>query len=433
MHSGGNVFIMRTVFWTLLVGMLLVIALRSEADAADFKVVPKSDTARAPFGCDLYLSGEIMVGDAEKLKTLLGDRYGQKGDPITACLNSPGGVFEEGLELAKLFIARRVATKILANQECKSACAVAFMTGMTYSTGGSELGRTMHATARLGFHAPEPKLVAGTFDIDDLQNAYAKAVEGVGIELLALARRRDRAWDNQLIKSALINEMMIVHGAANFYFIDTVRKATEFQIDIDGTNKYRGFSIDDSRNACENAIAIGTDSVLADWFFQNEIQKITQKKNKDGQVMIIDIRRHKDVYCEVSKATEGNLVIRYNTSGGEHTVGLESWMALPGDTPLSKLSLPRVLPADTVRPAWCNSTQNDAVANICNSRELLKSDARVADLYRKALLKANPKERTTLQRNQRDWIVARNACKKDYICLNSKYVEHIFDLDHSTQ
>jgi uncharacterized protein len=372
------------------------------------------------------LTGEIKPGDAQTLKNILVDRSGGKGNAITACLNSPGGNFAEGLALAKLFVERRMATKILANQECKSACAVAFMTGMSYNTGGSDLARSMHVSSRLGFHAPELQLVPGKYDIDDLQNAYAEAIAGVGKELLAIARHRDRNWGDQLIKSALINEMMIVHGAQNFFYIDTVRRAAEYQIEIEGAASYKAFDIDDARNACENAIAIGAGSTLADWFFKNSIEKIGRKQIDGAPAYVIDVRRPKGIYCEVAKDKDDFITVLYNTSAGDRVMGgLPSWMELPGDTPLVQLAANYFKGGEKQKPAWCGSARMDSEIAICNSRELLKSDAFLERLYREALARTKIADRPQLQGERNAWIAARNECKKDYVCLNAKYLEQI--------
>jgi uncharacterized protein YecT (DUF1311 family) len=409
---------------------LSCVGMGSVVRAASFKLIPQSDASRPPDDCDLWLTGDIKPGDAQTLKTLLGNRYGVRGEPIIACLSSPGGSFAEGLALGDLFVERRIATKILANQECKSACAIAFMTGISYNTGGSDLARSMHVSSRLGFHAPEPKLVPGTYDIEDLQNAYAEAIEGVGKDLLALAGHRDRNWNDQLIKPGLINQMMIVHGK-NFFDINTVRRAAEFQIQLEGAANYRAFEIDDARNACENAIAIGAGSGMADYFFKNDIENIARKQIHGAAAYIIDIRRRKNIYCEVTEDKDGMITVLYNMGGGERVIGdLPNWIALPGDTPLIQLAANKFRGIEKPKPAWCSSPRLDSEITICSSRELLKSDALLERLYRERLTRTKIADIPQLREKQNAWIAERNACKKDYVCINAKYVGQIASFEN---
>ena len=126
----------------------------------------------------------------------------------------------------------------------------------------------MSASSVLGFHSPYTTLSEGTFDSSDLQMSYNEAVDSVGRRLLRYARHVDRNRINPLIKPG-INEMML---AKDFYYIDTVRKAVEWEISVDAP-EIKPRSIADHRNTCMNAIAAITDSRVADcsspWVFRN--------------------------------------------------------------------------------------------------------------------------------------------------------------------
>jgi Lysozyme inhibitor LprI len=396
---------------------------------AEFRRIPDRTPKADGVTCELFVSGKIEPDDTVKLLKALGDRHGGKGDAVETCLDSDGGNFEEALELADLFIRRGLATNIEAGRKCLSACAILFMTGMRYSTGGSEIARSLHVEGKLGFHAPQPRIPAGaTIDADDVVSAYAAAIEGVGQKLLKLSRIRGRSWDDQLFKPSLLNEMMMVQGPRNYYYIDTTRKAFEYEIRLEGVAPYAGFDIDDARSACENAIARGGGAVLANWFFQNDIERINKKRLKDHSVITLDVRRIKDTYCTVTRSAEENSVsVRYNTSGGERTDGGGSWMLLPKDTPISSLGVGRFNGPIHLRAAWCTGAKAGAEATICASRELSRLDRELAGNYDKALSRLSGAARTSVIEKQRQWLAERNRCGADYICINRQYVAHVVD------
>ncbi len=59
-------------------------------------------------GCDYHLRGQIVSGDAEKLKVLPINSQG-----ITLCLDSPGGSFAEGKRLFDTIWDQDIATMVL--------------------------------------------------------------------------------------------------------------------------------------------------------------------------------------------------------------------------------------------------------------------------------------------------------------------------------
>lgn len=409
-------------------GLLIALLATGAAYSATFKLLP--ETTETPVECDLSVEGLIEPGDSDRLKELMGDRSGGKGNPIVACLNSDGGNFAEAIDIAQTFIERAVVTNIRANQSCLSACAVMFMAGMSHSTGGSEIDRRMHVSSRLGFHAPAPMLATGaSFDGDDLQASYAAAIEAVGRKLLTLARQRGRRWYNPLIKPSLINEMLIARGK-DFFHIDTVRKAAEFEITLDGAPHYDSFLIDDAKSACENGIAQVSDSALADWFFQNSIEAIKEKLDDGNRQYIIDIRPNQSIYCSVTKFPE-SLSITVNTSAGDMGIIAPWYFALPGDTKIATLAQPGYRGPIFERPNWCLEPKQPAEKTICASRDLLKHDRTIEALYRKRSGSALREEKEKLLQSQRTWLKNRNGCKADYVCLNAIYLERSRELHGS--
>ncbi len=226
--------------------------------------------------------GEIDVDDHKKLLAALGDREVQKGLPIYLDLDSKGGNFEEGLKIAQIALDKRLSIRLGKNADCLSACAIIFMAGSRFTTVGSTLERRMHPTAKLGFHAPTLDVGGGTSSVEEMNEAYDEAVEGIGSKLLAIARFRGRIWNNPLIRSDLVNEMMLRRGT-NFYFIDTVRKAVMNEIELDDAG---GPSINDDavKDACANFLALHSSSQLADDTWYGPI-----KKTHDSELVTYEV------------------------------------------------------------------------------------------------------------------------------------------------
>ena len=260
-------------FWALAAALHCALALLTGVNAAEIQTTirPGQDPWEVDDQCPVSLTGTIEVGDAAKLLALLGDNRTQKGMPITFCLDSTGGNFEEGLKIAEISWERNLSTLVLPDKQCLSACAIVFMTGTELSTGGVGLARTMHSTSKIGFHAPSIVVAGGEFDADDLDAAYSAAVDGVGKRLLGIAKLRGRTWANPLIKGELVNEMMKRRGS-DFYYIDTVRKAIEFEISVADATGPSKLSKASMKSGCENVAAYYAGSAMGDWLFTNELE-----------------------------------------------------------------------------------------------------------------------------------------------------------------
>lgn len=149
------------------------------------------------------LDGNIVEGDGARVRQALADaNISVQQDPwrrIVISLNSPGGDYHEGLDLALAFRRLGLATVVRQTDACYSACAVAFL-------GGSDLpkdptpveasdplpdqkpSRTIEKGAKLGFHAPYLSVPEGSYEAALVQDAYRAAVLGIA-RLVAVADR----------------------------------------------------------------------------------------------------------------------------------------------------------------------------------------------------------------------------------------------------
>lgn len=279
------------------------------------------------------LNGQIEKGDLQRLTATIGDKSSQTGMPLLFKLDSPGGNFEEALLIARFVREQFLATRVEKGAQCLSACALIFMAGSSFNNSFSSKDRVLHVDAKLGFHAPTLVATGGTFDSSDLESAYDTALEQLGQTLMAIARYQDESWANPLIKPSLINEMMLRHGA-NFYFIDTIGKAAEFEIDLDLGGKIIRASQAGLLNACRNTIAnINSGDVAAsqiEMFRDTKPKKRRVSRDKDGwytgdgpYFFSYEHNRAKGRYCDVIPGNGESS--RIGVRGAPH----DGWLSVP--------------------------------------------------------------------------------------------------------
>jgi len=210
-----DVIIVTTMHWLLAVTLLMW---PQDTIAADFALGGDSEME-----CHATLSGVITHGDAARVARVL-DNNPSPSRPI--CLDSPGGLWAEGLALMELFYERAVPTAIVAGARCESACAIAFLGG---SIGGMTplpfRARFLHVDGHLGFHAPFLEVPPGQYDEATVLAAFGRAMEVVtGLT----------AWSERL---ALSDDFLVsLFGTARdaMYMIDTVGKAAELSVHLVG-------------------------------------------------------------------------------------------------------------------------------------------------------------------------------------------------------
>ena len=203
-----------------------------------------------PMGCEYKLSGLVNNGDAEKINEVLRDNWSfevaSRGWKI--CLDSPGGSFVEGVKLAKNFAKHGIGTVVAENDLCESACAIAFLGG-TYANPEGENGetsRTIHPTAKLGFHAPALLIPDGNYSKKEVYQAY-------GIALKAVAELSDMRARGFEIRESLF-KAIITTPFEEMHYVDTVGKAFEYTIDVSDVIGISAADASDvANNICGNA------------------------------------------------------------------------------------------------------------------------------------------------------------------------------------
>lgn len=117
---------------------LFATAVCCSAHAAEFT---RSDSKDGKTRVDLV--GEIMPGDADKLRAIISSTNDTKRIVVTIRLNSPGGNLLEGVALSEIIKFGRISTSVLGEKTCASACFIAFAAGYE---------KFANYTARIGVH-----------------------------------------------------------------------------------------------------------------------------------------------------------------------------------------------------------------------------------------------------------------------------------------
>ena len=147
------------------------------SQAATFEVVNNDE-------CLLWLRGPIVPGDFETLYATIHANgltpeefsLGEVNYHIGLCLDSPGGAAFEGQLIAEYVHSIGMPTRVPAEAECFSACAIIFMAGR--NLGGEFDGplRELSTLGIVGFHAPFPVLKPGEVltesEVMELFDAY---------------------------------------------------------------------------------------------------------------------------------------------------------------------------------------------------------------------------------------------------------------------
>ncbi len=187
---------------TLCAAMVSALALASMTRAAEVAFEGIKDGQIGP-EARFRLEGDIVEGDSVRVAAALRKaEVSYQQDPwrrIVIALNSSGGEFHEGIDLAITFRRLGLATIVRSADACYSACAIAFLGGVDLPKDPTPVGedeplpsqnpsRSLEKDARLGFHAPYLAVPDGNYEAELVQDAYRAAVLGIA-RLVALAHR----------------------------------------------------------------------------------------------------------------------------------------------------------------------------------------------------------------------------------------------------
>ncbi|BBU53830.1 hypothetical protein KU6B_00950 [Mameliella alba] len=297
----------------------------------------------AVMGCRFSISGQIEEGDADALRALL-DQIGFTADysPVgrRICLESPGGGLREALAMADLIGERAYGTAVPAGAACESACAVIFLAGRyrhPEAGGAHSNDRLLHPRGRLGFHAPSLLLGERAYTRDEVDTAYAIALDSMAGVL------RHRADMGTAIPDSLFLALL---GTPPFEmtYVETVGQAAQWEIAVAPV----AFPADNAQQALSN-LCWHVDSGLIDYPLQSEPRPLdfTYEEIEDTSVYALSNRRFRyegSARCELRIFGDYGPV-RY-MGGASYTGGATDqdisgqafpYMLYPPDTPIADL------------------------------------------------------------------------------------------------
>jgi hypothetical protein len=207
----------------------------------------------APQACEIVVDGEILKGDFEVFVTQYNNtKFGR------VCLNSPGGSYFDGIKIARFINDSRISTRVQADGECYSACAIIFMAGITEVGDFEYRDRTLEPGGTIGFHAPYPVVAEGKFDTKQVEESFAFAMAEAG-DLVGFSGSFDSEptrppGDKELsaiLPRALLAKML-KKRKDDMYLIKTIGDAILSGINIDTHQSSREMSVEDALHIAEN-------------------------------------------------------------------------------------------------------------------------------------------------------------------------------------
>jgi len=235
----------------------------------------------------MTLKGPIKTGDAEKVRSALhsGDTPLQAGATGHAqiTLDSQGGSFEEAIRLMDLFREVAISTRIEADAECFSACAVAFLGGHHINEASIYWPhRTVDPGGILGFHAPSLENVGeGMVPVEVLSISYEVALE-------AIAAIIERKEEFQIADSLI--ETILRTPPSEMYTVETIDDYKRWRIgtNVEETPNWRPNQREMAR-LCRNVFSWenGASPIVTEWegsgplpdelLYENRVAEITGK------------------------------------------------------------------------------------------------------------------------------------------------------------
>ena len=264
--------------YRVLLAVALSAALTCHCSAAQISITQNAQRDKVLV---LSLTGNIIEGDDIQLEKIIANYADYKGPVFSRgllFLNSGGGDFLAGVDLAKMIRKHGIATHILAGTQCLSACALAFLGG----SGFSELRppyefyrRTMDPGARVGFHAPF--LERSTLDQfgkgGDLQG-----IEGITRYNVTALARFFREFN---VSSSVVPDIAQL-AQGELFFISTVQDLFLFRVnipDLDATQFNEEVRL---RAVCRKLLAYRQGRRPTEAQYLDDGASITDRPYKDG-------------------------------------------------------------------------------------------------------------------------------------------------------
>lgn len=301
----------------------------------------------------LHATGEIVRGDRDKFERFIqqGDCawYDSIGATLVLHLDSPGGSFEEAVEIGLMLKPKGIRTLVDRDGVCKSACAIIFMAGHA-ALGQSQFTpwRRMHPTAQVGFHAPFLSSVA----LDKLPAEALQPMLPASYRNAQLTMSRLMLMSAEFSWSPLLVKAILDTPSSAFSYVDTLDRAARWDIGLmlDEEAARETFDAFDFAQSCLNfhawsdvSAAVPTAAMSDPQQVEVRVQDLAEsvgRKPVDGGEAI---RIGDDMFGQEQPACGWQLAYGqyselpdYRVSQTHRQIGLE-YSSLPGITPLAVL------------------------------------------------------------------------------------------------
>lgn len=248
--------------------------------------------------CDFTYFGAVESGDLAKIQSA-GITFGSG-----LCLDSPGGIFIEGVSIAEWLVENGVKTIIRPGAVCYSACAIIFMGGGFFEDAYFPQ-RELYAGGQLGFHAPYSVPSAKTYTSEQLAIAYHFGLQSVAKMMTLGAIDSD---DKGFIPTSIILELLKM-PPDKLYMVNTGARIRKLDIEYRGAEPVRWVNRN-IMNACSSVMGRDGSSTLPN---QNPAKKT---QNATGGT---------DLWYEGYGAEASGFCVFRTTPSGARMVAVPVW------------------------------------------------------------------------------------------------------------
>ncbi len=251
------------------------------------------------------------------------------------------------------------------------------------------------------------------------------------------------------VKTSLFYQLML-RGPTQNLLIDTVDRAGRWEIGVYGFQPPSFINENNARNACQNAIAWNGDQFSAELYAANHPDAaynrlVLQKKEflqESGIVKFAFWTNTRSIYSCIVEASissnnsfSGRVSVRFimgaYDGSPQNAIAFEEggWLIYSPTTSLVALQESEIRWNNyehagnrTSQPSFdCQKDHGEAEVAICGDSELIELDVELSAHYSRLLATLSGQTRSALITEERDWIRARNACRKDKFCLSQTY------------
>jgi len=333
----------------------------------------------------IRIRGEITAGDADRFFDSVSNL-----ERVTVILESPGGVLREALQIGAEIRTRNLATMVLPDTGCYSACGLIWVSGSR---------RYMSPTSQIGFHAVF-SIENGEFQESGVGNAE------VGSFLTHLGLRIEAI------------RFFTIAGPNEFLLL-TPERARALGIDVYEQNGIAVTTPDQNP-----VIDVYVDRFVAFAFLQSRCLAFFQAQSSALE------SGSKTAFEKGNQLVGGEQWVNLMTQRLE---GLKQEIDSKGallhcvavEADLRRQSLSTGIDGPSFD---CSKAASDTERTICGDEDLWPKDLALSSIYFYIRKHSDKATRERLLAIQRNWLGIRNDCGTSRACLNEVYDERLRDL-----